>query len=161
MSSPKFVARSPSNPKSIESEFEPRETDGRSCPTSIPSHVNEIAVYPIIEDILRKRGITPSEGWTSDEHYASRSRQFFPNLFNTGEKAFREEVVRRLSERFFQMFSTCSTDPKKRTDKKTGLMKANHIEVDYFDYAVSGSSPNSTPSHHMTSSQKTSSQRTS
>ena len=39
------------------------------------------------------------------------------------------------------MFSTCSTDPKKHGNKRDGLMKANHIEVDYFDYAVSGSSP--------------------
>ena len=145
MSSPKFVARSPSNPKSIERDFEPRETDSQSFQTSIPSHVNEIAVYPIIEAILRKRDITPSEGWTSDEHYASRSRQFFPKVFTMehprGEKAFREEVVRCLSERFFLMFSTCSTDPKKHGNKRDGLMKANHIEVDYFDYAVLGSSP--------------------
>ena len=142
---PMFVARSPSNPKSIERDFEPRETDSQSFQTSIPSHVNEIAVYPIIEDILRKRGITPSEGWTSDEHYASRSRQFFPKVFTMehprGEKAFREEVVRCLSERFFLMFSTCSTDPKKHGSKKDGVMRAEHIEVDYFDYVVSGSSP--------------------
>jgi hypothetical protein len=106
-----------------------------SVSISVRSHFDELKTYPIIEQILKKCGLMPRDGWTdAATHFDNRSRQFHPKLFGDKENDFREALKEKLGQAFLNTFSKCSYDSEKRTSKEEGIMRAKFFECAYFSY---------------------------